>query len=32
MMNEIQRVLKTNGIYFVVSYGRPENRLLHFRR
>ena len=26
------RVLKPSGIYFVVSYGRPENRTFHFER
>lgn len=26
MIREVQRVLKTGGYYFVISYGRPENR------
>eukprot|EP01016_Furgasonia_blochmanni_P045551 TRINITY_DN643_c0_g1_i7.p1 TRINITY_DN643_c0_g1~~TRINITY_DN643_c0_g1_i7.p1 ORF type:complete len:305 (-),score=37.50 TRINITY_DN643_c0_g1_i7:269-1183(-) len=32
MMKEVQRVLKPGGVYFVISYGAPENRVLHFRR
>jgi ubiquinone/menaquinone biosynthesis C-methylase UbiE len=32
MTKEIQRILKPGGIYFVVSYGRPENRVFHFER
>lgn len=32
MMKEIQRVLKVGGVYLAVSYGRPENRILHFNR
>ncbi len=32
MTKEISRVLKTGGIYFIISYGRPENRLLHLER
>mmetsp|Transcript_13390 Transcript_13390/g.15025 ORF Transcript_13390/g.15025 Transcript_13390/m.15025 type:complete len:117 (+) Transcript_13390:389-739(+) len=32
MTKEVQRVLKTGSSYFVISYGRPENRLLHFER
>ena len=32
MMKEISRVLKTGGYYLVISYGKPENRLLHFER
>lgn len=32
MLNEIQRVLKNNGIYFIVSYGKPNTRILHFKR
>ncbi|TDH66641.1 hypothetical protein CCR75_009790 [Bremia lactucae] len=27
MCQEIHRVLKPNGLYFIVSYGAPENRL-----
>jgi len=29
MTKEVQRILKTGGIYMVISYGAPENRLLH---
>jgi len=29
MTKEIQRVLKTGGIYMIISYGMPENRLFH---
>lgn len=29
-MKEIQRVLKSGGIYILVSYGKPKNRLFHF--
>ena len=32
MTKEVQRVLKPSGYYFVVSYGRPENRTFHFER
>ena len=32
MTKEVQRVLKPKGLYFVVSYGRPENRTFHFER
>eukprot|EP01017_Pseudomicrothorax_dubius_P041221 TRINITY_DN656_c0_g1_i5.p2 TRINITY_DN656_c0_g1~~TRINITY_DN656_c0_g1_i5.p2 ORF type:complete len:129 (+),score=50.21 TRINITY_DN656_c0_g1_i5:498-884(+) len=32
MMREVQRVLKVGGYYFAVSYGLPENRLIHFER
>ena len=32
MTKEVQRVLKPEGVYFVVSYGRPENRNFHFER
>lgn len=28
----MQRVLKEGGNYFVVSYGKPDNRLIHFQR
>ena len=30
MLKECQRVLKTGGYYFGVSYGAPENREFHF--
>ena len=29
MTKEIQRVLKTGGIYMIISYGQPENRVFH---
>jgi ubiquinone/menaquinone biosynthesis C-methylase UbiE len=29
MTKEIQRVLKTGGIYLIISYGQPENRVMH---
>ena len=29
MTKEIQRVTKIAGIYMVISYGQPENRLMH---
>ena len=29
MVKEVQRVLKTGGIYLVVSYGYPQARILH---
>lgn len=32
MINEIQRVLKVGGSYFVISYGKPENRSFHFEQ
>ena len=32
MIRDIQRVLKTGGYYFVISYGVPDNRELHFKR
>ena len=32
MMKEVQRVLKKKKIYFVVSFGCPESRALHFER
>ena len=32
MTKEISRILKTGGIYFIISYGRPEYRLYHLER
>jgi ubiquinone/menaquinone biosynthesis C-methylase UbiE len=29
MTKEVQRVLKVGGIYMVISYGQPENRMNH---
>lgn len=30
MMKEVQRVLKTGGVYFAISYGDPESRMDNF--
>ena len=30
MLKETQRVLKVDGIYFAISYGKPESRSFHF--
>lgn len=32
MTKEIQRVLKTGGVYIAISYGKPESRGFHFER
>lgn len=32
MMRECQRVLKVDGAYMGISYGNPENRVLHYKR
>jgi ubiquinone/menaquinone biosynthesis C-methylase UbiE len=32
MLKEVQRVLKPGGVYMVISYGLPENRLFHLER
>ena len=32
MINEVQRVLKVGGIYMIISYGHPENRVFHLER
>ena len=32
MLKEISRVLKTGGYYLIISYGQPENRMLHLER
>ena len=29
MLKEVQRVLKTGGLYIIISYGSPDNRLFH---
>ncbi len=29
MTREIQRVLKVGGVYLIISYGQPENRVMH---
>lgn len=30
MLKEGTRVLKPNGVYFSISYGKPESRAFHF--
>ena len=32
MIKEIQRVLRNGGIYMIISYGQPENRIFHLER
>ena len=32
MIKEVQRVLKCNRDYMIISYGAPENRLMHLER
>ena len=32
MIKEAQRVLKDEGVYMIVSYGQPENRIFHLER
>ena len=32
MTKEIQRVLKISSVYMIISYGLPENRLMHLER
>ena len=32
MIKEAQRVLKDGGIYMIISYGQPENRIFHLER
>ena len=32
MTKEVSRVLKTGGIYCIISYGTPENRVFHLER
>ena len=32
MTKEVQRVLKTDGTYIAISYGKPENRAYHFEK
>lgn len=29
MTKEVQRVLKQGGVYLIISYGQPENRIAH---
>jgi ubiquinone/menaquinone biosynthesis C-methylase UbiE len=32
MTKEVQRVLKKDGAYIIISYGQPENRVMHLVR
>lgn len=32
MLKEVQRVLKDEGFYMIISYGKPENRIPHLER
>jgi ubiquinone/menaquinone biosynthesis C-methylase UbiE len=32
MIKEVQRVLKVGGYYMIISYGSPENRVIHLER
>ena len=32
MIKEVQRVLKVGGYYMIISYGSPENRVVHLER
>ena len=32
MLKEIHRVLNSNGVYICITYGVPDNRLVHFNR
>jgi ubiquinone/menaquinone biosynthesis C-methylase UbiE len=32
MLKEISRVLKIGGYYIIISYGQPENRMIHLER
>lgn len=32
MINEVQRILKVGGYYMIISYGSPENRMMHLER
>ena len=29
MTKEVQRTLKIGGIYMIISYGQPDNRIFH---
>lgn len=31
-LKECQRVLKTGGVYMIVTYGKPASRLVHLQR
>lgn len=32
VLKEVQRVLKVDGVYLLISYGKPDNRLEHLER
>ena len=32
MIKEVQRVLKVGGYYMIISYGAPDDRLIHLKR
>jgi ubiquinone/menaquinone biosynthesis C-methylase UbiE len=32
MMSEMQRILRTDGFFLSISYGKPETRVYHFSR
>ena len=32
MLREVQRVLKTGGIYILITFGEPSRRMLHLER
>lgn len=32
MLEEVYRVLTNNGVYLIISYSAPENRLQHLKR
>ena len=32
MLKEVQRTLKDEGYYVIISYGKPENRIIHLER
>ena len=32
MMKEVQRVLKTDGVFILISSGKPDNRVFHLER
>ena len=32
MMKEVQRVLKIGGVYMMITYGSPEDRINHLYR
>ena len=32
MLKEINRTLKEGGLYLIISYGLPKNRVLHLQR